>query len=341
MFGIAKKLKAMGIVGINKRNCELVLPNNPRRLYPLVDDKLRTKNLAGAVGIQVPELYATVETEHDISRVEKMLQNRDEFVIKPVNGSGGKGIIVVVGRHKKNWIKASGDRITIMEIRRHLSNILSGIYSLGGTPDTALIEYRVHSHSIFDRIAYKGVPDVRVILYKGIPVMAMLRLPTRASDGKANLHQGAVGVGVNLITGHSCGAVCKNEMIEHHPDSDEPLLDFQVPFWKDLRLLASRCYELVPLGYLGVDIVIDQAFGPMVLELNARPGLSIQICNQRGLQHAVDWVDRYKEEHNNQIPQDAHIRSELAERLYRDLVPSAETTENDEDEQSEIADHKP
>lgn len=314
MFGIVKKLKSLGIVGINQRNCELVLPNNPRRLYPLVDDKLRTKKLAMSVGIHVPELYATVETEHDIREFTECLSDRDEFVIKPVNGSGGKGILVVVGRHKRWWIKASGDRVSEMDIRRHLSNILSGIYSLGGVPDQALVEYRVQSHSVFERIAYKGVPDVRVILYKGMPVMAMLRLPTRSSDGKANLHQGAVGVGIDLTTGMACGAVCQNEQIEFHPDNDEPLLDFHVPFWKDLRLLATRCFELVPLGYMGVDIVIDQAFGPMVLELNARPGLSIQICNKRGLLPAVEWVDRYIAI-NGALPKDPSARSDLSEQL--------------------------
>jgi len=314
MWGISRQLRAMGIVGINQRNCELVLPNNPRRLYPLVDDKLRTKQLAISVGIQVPELYATVETEHDIRRFTQSLEQRSEFVIKPVNGSGGKGILVVVGRHKRWWIKASGDRVSEIDIQRHLSNILSGIYSLGGTPDTALIEYRVQSHNVFDKIAYKGVPDVRVILYKGVPIMAMLRLPTRASDGKANLHQGAVGVGIDLIDGMACGAVCHNELIEFHPDSDEPLLDFHVPFWKDLRLLATRCFELVPLGYMGVDIVIDQAYGPMVLELNARPGLSIQICNKRGIMPSVHWIEQYIREHGS-APGDPELRSQLSETL--------------------------
>lgn len=317
MWWVSRRLRELGVVGINQRNCHLVLPNNPRRLYPLVDDKLRTKQLASAVGIQVPELYFTVETEHDVRRLVPALQDRQEFVVKPVNGSGGKGIWVIVGRRKKDWVKASGDRITALDLERHVSNILSGIYSLGGAPDTALIEYRVHSHSVFDRVAYKGVPDIRVILYQGIPVLAMLRLPTRESDGKANLHQGAVGVGIDLSSGIGVGAVCHNELIEFHPDSDESLIDFQVPFWKDLRLLAARCYDLVPLGYMGVDIVIDQALGPMVLELNARPGLSIQICNRTGLLKRTNWIDAYKKEHG--LPSEAQARSDLADRMMANI----------------------
>jgi hypothetical protein len=47
--------------------------------------------------------------------------------------------------------------------------------------------------------------------------------------------------------------------------------------------LAARSYELTGLGYQGIDIVLDRDKGPLLLELNARPGLAIQIANQAGL----------------------------------------------------------
>ena len=40
------KLRDLGILGMNRRNAEFLLVSNPRRLYPMVDDKLRTKALA-------------------------------------------------------------------------------------------------------------------------------------------------------------------------------------------------------------------------------------------------------------------------------------------------------
>jgi glutathione synthase/RimK-type ligase-like ATP-grasp enzyme len=40
---------------------------------------------------------------------------------------------------------------------------------------------------------------------------------------------------------------------------------------------------MVELGYLGVDIVLTPDKGPILLELNARPGLGIQIANLAGL----------------------------------------------------------
>ena len=54
---------------------------------------------------------------------------------------------------------------------------------------------------------YEGVPDIRIVVFNGYPVMAMLRLATHASDGKANLHQGAVGVGLALDSGRCLNAV--------------------------------------------------------------------------------------------------------------------------------------
>jgi alpha-L-glutamate ligase-like protein len=114
-------------------------------------------------------------------------------VVKPAQGSGGDGILVITGRSKRKrnmFRRSSGLLISEAEIQHHLSNIISGQYSLSGNPDKALIEYCVHFDPIFAEVSYQGVPDIRVIVYRGYPAMAMVRLPTRASDGKANLHQG-------------------------------------------------------------------------------------------------------------------------------------------------------
>jgi glutathione synthase/RimK-type ligase-like ATP-grasp enzyme len=69
---------------------------NPRRLYPLVDDKLRTKELALRAGIAVPELYVVVEIEKQVRHLHERIRAHSEFVIKPARGSGGDGILVIV-----------------------------------------------------------------------------------------------------------------------------------------------------------------------------------------------------------------------------------------------------
>ncbi|MCB1596203.1 MAG: alpha-L-glutamate ligase-like protein [Gammaproteobacteria bacterium] len=285
MFGLAKRLSASGVLGINARNCRYILRHNPRHLYPLVDDKLATKRLAIAAGLPVPELYGVITSHHDVRRLPELVAGHRDFVIKPAHGSGGDGILVVSARVRDGSAYRLVDG-TIMDgddIGHHLSNMLSGQYSLGGHRDIALIEYCVKFDPIFSECAYRGIPDIRVIVFRGYPVMAMLRLPTRRSHGKANLHQGAVGAGLDLATGKTICAVIGNSVVTEHPDTGAVIAGRQIPRWEYLLDFAARCHELTGLGYLGVDIVLDRDLGPMLLELNVRPGLNIQIANRCGL----------------------------------------------------------
>jgi alpha-L-glutamate ligase-like protein len=176
-------------------------------------------------------------------------------------------------------------------LRRHIADILSGLYSLGGQPDEALIQYRVQLHPQFAPISYKGVPDIRVIVYRGRPAMAMLRLPTSQSNGRANLHQGGVGAGIDMATGVTHRAVHGSQSIALHPDTSVNLLGRQLPYWNEILAMSRAVAAAVGLGYLGVDLVIDADLGPMLLEANARPGLAIQIANGEGLMQALSRID--------------------------------------------------
>lgn len=285
-------LKRAGIVGMNRRNVQLIAGNNQRRLYPLVDDKLKTKRILATANISAPRLLGAIRTQGNVRELEAFLVGKGPFVIKPAKGSGGKGILVISSHSNGRYVKPSGSEVGIVDIKRHASNTLSGLFSLGGCNDVAMIEEMVKFSDAFDGFSYQGVPDIRVIVYKGYPVMAMTRLSTAASDGKANLHQGAVGVGLNLGTGEAMKAVQFDRPVTHHPDTETPLKSFKVPRWSEFVHLASQCYSITGLGYLGVDIVLDEVKGPLVLELNARPGLAIQVANGVGLQPRVELIDR-------------------------------------------------
>ena len=290
-FAIARRLRGIGLMGIGQRNADYVLRYNPRRFYPRVDDKLLTKKLAIAAGLPVPDLYAVVREEHQIAELHATLARRGSFVVKPAHGSGGDGILVIAGRKGEGYRRASGNLMPREEFEHHLSNGLSGLFSLGGQPDHLLVEYCVQFDPVFENVSYKGVPDIRIIVFLGYPVMAMIRLPTRLSDGKANLHQGAIGVGIDLPTGTTRRGVFGTEVVHEHPDTEHPLVGLAIPHWDALMEMASRCYELSGLGYVGVDFVLDRERGPMILELNARPGLAIQIANGNGLLHRLQAIE--------------------------------------------------
>ncbi|MEC8444563.1 MAG: alpha-L-glutamate ligase-like protein [Pseudomonadota bacterium] len=284
-------LARRGILGINQRNRQYIARYNPRSLFPLVDNKLKTRETLADAGIPMANLIGVVETQSQVARAADLVAHTSGFAIKPAKGSGGKGILVVTQRDGDEFIKASGARVSRADLTRHVANIQSGLYSLAGAADVALIEDLIRPTSHFDGFTVEGVPDIRVIVCRGYPVMAMVRLSTHASDGKANLHQGAVGVGLNMATGKAISAVQHGRSLTHHPDSGKCLADLEIPDWQRLLELAAQCYDVTGLGYLGIDIVIDRDRGPLLLELNARPGLAIQLANDTGLLPRLRQLD--------------------------------------------------
>jgi alpha-L-glutamate ligase-like protein len=285
-------LRESGVLGMNRRNAEYIMRSNPRAFFPLVDDKFKTKKLAEAHHIPTPPLYHVIEHHGDIPTLEKELGGYHDFVIKPARGAGGSGIVLVTERTAGGFVKQDGVVVPMRDLAYHISDILSGIYSLEGLEDQALIEALVHPDTVFDEVTYRGVPDIRIVVYRGVPAMSMVRLPTQVSDGKANLHRGAIGVGIDMAEGTTLAGVYRSDVVTHHPDTNKPVVGIQVPHWKTMLLLSAKAVDMTGLDYLGVDLVIDQDQGPLLLELNARPGLQIQIANQAGLLRRLDLIDK-------------------------------------------------
>ena len=277
-------------MGLNERNLRLVAELNPRRLMRLVDDKTVTKKLAMEAGIPTPHLYGIIRNAYDMRFLTDYLAHPEGAVLKPAHGSQGNGILIIAGQMKDGFRLGNGQRITLEDIRFHANNIRSGMYSLSGQTDFTMIEALVQFDDAFSEISFRGVPDIRIIVLKGIPIAAMLRLPTAESDGKANLHKGGIGVGVNLITGQTTHGVQHGRFTDQHVDTATPLAGLVVPHWEDMLTMASRAYDVTGIGYLGADIVLDRNRGPLLLELNARPGITIQVANRTGLRPLVGKV---------------------------------------------------
>ena len=292
MLGRIKRLRRVGVLGLNRRNGDYIMKFNHRRYYPLVDDKVICKLRLQEQGLEVPRLISVAKSMRQAAHIDDLLRDHTEFVIKPAHGSGGNGILVITDRKADYFVDSDSHLVKHADLEHHITNVIGGLYSLGGQPDSAMIESLVHFDPAFSKLTYHGVPDIRVIVYRGYPIMAMTRLPTRQSHGKANLHQGAIGVGIDLSSGITVGGVSGNDPVSVHPDTGSNIEGFQIPHWSRIVSMAARCYEAVELGYLGVDIVLDRDLGPLILELNARPGLNIQIANPQGLCHRLDAVDK-------------------------------------------------
>jgi alpha-L-glutamate ligase-like protein len=285
------ELRRHGVLGMNARNAGYILPWNPRAHYPRVDDKLLTKQICDEQGIAVPLTYAVIERQGEVRMWADTPENRSGFVIKPAKGSGGRGIIVVTESRGEHFAAAGGQLLTATDIRHHLRSVLAGLYSLGGRPDRALIEQRIVPHRSFAHVSVDGTPDLRVIVFRGVPAMAMIRLPTRASRGRANLQQGAAAAGIELGTGTTVGGVCRSRAVDRHPDTGLPITGLVIPHWDRIVDSAVRLADGLRLGFAGIDFVVDECRGPLVLEANARPGLGIQLANRAPLRDRLRAID--------------------------------------------------
>ncbi len=272
---------ASRVLSMNRRNLHYIYTRNHRKHFPLADDKLQAKKVLGAAGVSMPRTHRIYSYFYELRDLENDLAGYDDFVIKPAQGSGGNGIIVIVGRNGKDWVGIGGKIYSAFDLRKHISDIIFGIYSFD-LGDIAIIESRIVQHTKMAELSPLGLADVRIIMCDEKPVMSMTRVPTKQSDGKANLHQGALGIAIDIASGITIHAQFLGVQIEKHPDSGLRVLGRTIPYWAEVIELAKNAANAVPLKYLGVDISVSPD-GPLLLEINVRPGLEIQNVNGRGM----------------------------------------------------------
>ncbi|MFC1617960.1 tyrosine/phenylalanine carboxypeptidase domain-containing protein [Patescibacteria group bacterium] len=286
---------------MNARNLRYIRPHNLRRAMRIADSKLLSKKTLDKAGIPTPKMHGFFEHYRQVDDFDwnKLPGN---IVLKPNQGFGGEGIVVFSKKQKNKddqdvWLTSSGEEYTIDDIKRHIMNILDGNFSLQNIPDSAFFEEKIVTHRDFRKYTYQGLPDIRVIVYNNVPVMAMMRLPTKWSKGKGNLMQGAVGVGIDMATGRTTFAGIKKPVrrqMTEHPDTKQDLKGLAVPYWNEVLEIAIRCQQVTGIGFLGADIAIDEKHGPLILELNARAGLEIQNINMAPLASRLRRVEGLK-----------------------------------------------
>ena len=289
-------MKVSSILGLNARSQLFSYQYSKAKNKKIAGSKIKTERFLKKEGIPVPEIYRKFREPRDILRFD-WTKLPSSFALKPSKGLGGEGIIVVkkklqnVKQEEPKWITTQRKRVTIDDLKLHILDIMEGAYSISNEPDVAFVQEYVGRHKAFKRYAYRGTPDIRVIVFNKVPVMAMLRLPTKESGGRANLHQGAIGVGIDMATGITTRAIWHGNQIKYKPGTGRKLHGIKIPNWSKILELAVKCQEATGLAPLGVDIVLHPEKGPMILELNSQPGLSIQLANEAGLRKRLERVE--------------------------------------------------
>lgn len=279
------------ILGMNARNFIYIRKHNPPSAKRVADNKVRTKQLLLKKHIPTSNLLSTFENYKSIRDFNWGLLPNEGFVVKPARGYGGGGILVFKKWDLEGGETTEGRSFTKKQLESHLFDLLDGAYSLQYLPDIAYIEEVIKPHSFFNKISPLGLPDIRVIVFNKVPVMAMMRVPTEESGWKANLHIGAVAVGLRLKSGAAFHAILKNKPIPTLPENRLKIENIKIPFWDEILLLAAKTQAISGLGYAGVDIVVDEKRGPLVLEINSRPGLSIQLANKTSLRTRLERLE--------------------------------------------------
>lgn len=293
-------MKVSSILGLNARTQLFAYKYNTRHGKNVANSKIQTARILKKSGIPYPKIYKKFRDPRNVLEFDwGTLPSK--FALKPSRGMGGGGIIVVKRRITDKrilksakgpiWVTTNNERVTSDDLKLHVLDILEGAFSIGNVPDVAFIQEYVGRAEVFKKWAYRGTPDIRVIVFNKIPVMAMLRLPTKESGGRANLHQGAIAVGIDIATGITTRAIWHGEEIVFKPGTERKLRGIKIPSWEKVLETAVRAQEVSHLGYLGVDIVIHPEKGPMVLELNAQPGLQIQLANKTGLKKRLERIE--------------------------------------------------
>lgn len=280
-----------GLLGINARNLLYIKAYNPKKAIKIADSKLKTKSYLSARGIPVAKFYASIASKKELENFD-WSQLPSSFVIKPNAGYGGEGILIIRGKKGINWIKNNGELISQIELVQHVNDILDGRYSLANISDTAFFEQRLEAPNPFKKMSYKGLPDIRIVVHNLIPVMAMMRLSTVESQGKANVHMGGIAVGIDLAKGEMTYITQYNKRIDSVPGFGD-VNGIKIPDWDEILLIASRVQQVTNLGFAAIDITLDKN-GPVILEINARAGLNVQIANMAPLRKRLERIEGVK-----------------------------------------------
>lgn len=285
--------KNYGILGQNARNLKYIWEFNDDLAKKLADSKIKTKEFLANKWVKVSENLAIIKSHDELDNFD-MNSLPLPFVVKPNAWYWWKWIIVFDKKDGAgNFISNDNQIYSPQEFIVHVREILDGFYSLSWSRDKVIFERKLNLDHSIELLGKYWLPDIRVIVFNSVPVIAMLRVPTANSKWKANLHGWACGLGIDIWTGRITYITQFKKMIKSIPGIWD-VRGIEIPHWEDVLRLAVKVQQVTGVWYVWCDIVLDDTFWPLLLEMNVRPWLEVQVANKVPLLERLKKVENIK-----------------------------------------------
>lgn len=277
----------------NERNLKYIGEYNDKYAKNLADSKLKTKEFLQNKWVNVSNTLLVIRDYKELQDLD-LNSLETPFVLKPNSWYWWKWILVIDKKDDtwkfitNDWESYSKDKLI-----HHIKDILDWFYSLSWSRDKAIFEKKIVLDSSIELLWKYWLPDIRVIVFNMVPVMAMLRVPTANSKWKANLHSWACWVWIDIWTWKLTYITHFRKIVKSIPGIWD-IRNIEIPLWDDVLKLALKVAQATKIWYLWCDVVLDDNVWPLLLEVNVRPWLEVQVANLHALWDRLKKVQNVK-----------------------------------------------
>ena len=229
---------------------------NDKAYWYLFDDKATFNRLFKD---EVNRDWIELSDGLDMEEWKAFLSRNDDLICKPLEGSSGVGI----ERHtKEDW--QGREEAFLQELR---------------DKKIGIVEERVIQHPKMAEMCPTSVNTIRIATLLGDKKQGIVYAFLRIGNGKVmdNVDQGGMAARIDLESGTllTVGADKQGNTYTEHPMTHTPIIDFQIPYFKEACDMCLKAAQKVPqMRFVAWDVAITEK-GPVFIEGNSFPSHAV------------------------------------------------------------------